>query len=258
MVLTVVKAKLIGDAGVMFLFLFQLFLSKYGWTERSSGGMASSSDVLVPSIDDKPPAELRDLPSMKEAASMPRPRGKPLAVLGGDPGLMKAIAKFQSFSQLPVTGQLDEATLAAMNQPRCGMPDRQPMRKATSLTLASGPGLAQRHSVLLSNPPRGGSASPSAKVRKKRFLQRLSRQEQEPGSPRAPGRRAFSRKLLRWRLVGEGYSSQLSDEEQRFIFRLAFRMWSEVTPLTFKEDRFSPAALIDIKLGFGRGESGSR
>ncbi|XP_072485131.1 matrix metalloproteinase-21 [Notamacropus eugenii] len=204
----------------------QLFLSKYGWTEGSSGGMA---------------------------ASMPRPRGKLLGGLGGDPGLMKAIAKFQSFSQLPVTGQLDEATLAAMNQPRCGMPDRQPVQKVTSLPLALGPGLAQRQRVPLSNQPRGGSASPSAKVRKKRFLQRLSRQEQEPGPPRAPGRRAFSRKLLRWRLVGEGYSSQLSDEEQRFIFRLAFRMWSEVTPLTFKEDRFSPAALIDIKLGFGRG-----
>uniref|UniRef100_A0A4X2ME35 Matrix metalloproteinase-21 n=1 Tax=Vombatus ursinus TaxID=29139 RepID=A0A4X2ME35_VOMUR len=170
----------------------QLFLSKYGWTEGSSG----------------------------------------------DPGLVKAITKFQSFSQLPVTGQLDEATLAAMNRPRCGMPDRQPMSKVDPLPLTSGTG-------------------PSAKVRKKRFLQLLSpparRQEQEPGPLRARGQRAFSRRLLRWRLVGEGYSGQLSIEEQRFIFRLAFRMWSEVTPLTFKEDRLSPAALIDIRLGFGRG-----
>uniref|UniRef100_G3W9L4 Matrix metallopeptidase 21 n=1 Tax=Sarcophilus harrisii TaxID=9305 RepID=G3W9L4_SARHA len=135
----------------------QLFLSKYGWTE---------------------------------AISTARPGGKLLGRPGGDPGLAKAIAMFQSFSQLPVTGQLDKATLAAMNQPRCGVPDRL---------------------------------------------------------------RAFSRRLLRWRLVGEGYSSQLSVEEQRFIFKLAFRMWSEVSPLKFKEDRLSPAARVDIKLGFGRG-----
>nr|XP_020829319.1 matrix metalloproteinase-21 [Phascolarctos cinereus] len=234
-----------------------LFLAKYGWTEGSSGGTASSSDVLGPSTDDKPPAGLRDLPSVQEATSMPRQRGKLLAGLIGDPGLVKAIAKFQSFSQLPVTGQLDEATLAAMNQPRCGMPDRQPMPKVDLPPPTSGTGLTRRDGALLNITPRGGSTGPGAKARKKRFLRLLSppprRQEQEPSPVRAPGQRAFSRRLLRWRLVGEGYSSQLSIEEQRFIFRLAFRMWSEVTPLTFKEDRLSPAALIDIRLGFGRG-----
>lgn len=56
--------------------------------------------------------------------------------------------------------------------------------------------------------------------------------------------------------MGEGYSSQLSVEEQRYIFRLAFRMWSEVTPLDFREDLTGPAATIDIKLGFGRGKKG--
>ncbi|XP_036590963.1 matrix metalloproteinase-21 [Trichosurus vulpecula] len=193
----------------------QLFLSKYGWTEGH--------------------------------------RVKLLVGLGRDPGLVKAIAKFQSFSQLPVTGQLDEATLAAMNQPRCGMPDRQPVQKVDLLPLTSDTGSAQRDRAPLSITPRGGSTDPSTKVRKKRFLKMFSPQKQEPSPPSAPGRRAFSRRLLRWRLVGEGYSSQLSIEEQRFIFSLAFRMWSEVTPLTFKEDLLSPAARIDIKLGFGRG-----
>lgn len=56
--------------------------------------------------------------------------------------------------------------------------------------------------------------------------------------------------------MAEGYSSQLSVEEQRAIFRLAFRMWSEVMPLDFREDLAGPAAAIDIKLGFGRGEKG--
>ncbi|KAF7661476.1 hypothetical protein LDENG_00260890 [Lucifuga dentata] len=64
---------------------------------------------------------------------------------------------------------------------------------------------------------------------------------------------AFSKRMLRWRLIGEGYSSQLSVEEQRHIFRLAFRMWSEVSPLEFVEDTLSPLEDVDIRLGFGTG-----
>lgn len=64
---------------------------------------------------------------------------------------------------------------------------------------------------------------------------------------------AFSKRLLKWRLIGEGYSSQLTVEDQRYIFRLAFRMWSEVSPLEFVEDMRSPLEEVDIKLGFGTG-----
>lgn len=64
---------------------------------------------------------------------------------------------------------------------------------------------------------------------------------------------AFSKRLLRWRLIGEGYSSQLTVEDQRYIFRLAFRMWSEVSPLEFVEDLRSPLEEVDIRLGFGTG-----
>ncbi|MEQ2210142.1 hypothetical protein XENOCAPTIV_008905 [Xenoophorus captivus] len=67
------------------------------------------------------------------------------------------------------------------------------------------------------------------------------------------GYMAFSKDVLRWRLIGEGYSSQLTVEEQRYIFRLAFRMWSEVSPLEFVEDTWSPLEDVDIKLGFGTG-----
>ena len=34
-----------------------------------------------------------------------------------------AIRKFQEFTGLPVTGRLDEATIAQTKKPRCGMPD---------------------------------------------------------------------------------------------------------------------------------------
>ncbi|XP_051888834.1 LOW QUALITY PROTEIN: matrix metalloproteinase-21-like [Pristis pectinata] len=65
---------------------------------------------------------------------------------------------------------------------------------------------------------------------------------------------AFTKSRLRWRILDEGYSSQLTIDDQKMILRLAFRMWSEVTPLIFIEDLTSPASEIDIKLGFGTSE----
>ncbi|XP_059507659.1 matrix metalloproteinase-21-like isoform X2 [Stegostoma tigrinum] len=62
---------------------------------------------------------------------------------------------------------------------------------------------------------------------------------------------AFSKTRLKWRILDEGYSSQLTIDDQKTILRLAFRMWSEVTPLMFEEDLTSPASEIDIRLGFG-------
>lgn len=82
------------------------------------------------------------------------------------------------------------------------------------------------------------------------FLVSGRRQKRDLGES---GFMAFSKTVLKWRLIGEGYSSQLSVEEQRYVFRLAFRMWSEVSPLEFVEDVWSPLEDVDIKLGFGTG-----
>ena len=41
----------------------------------------------------------------------------------GSPDLKAAIEKYQTFMGLPVSGELDEATLNEMKQPRCGMAD---------------------------------------------------------------------------------------------------------------------------------------
>uniref|UniRef100_UPI00358E6322 matrix metalloproteinase-21 n=1 Tax=Myxine glutinosa TaxID=7769 RepID=UPI00358E6322 len=70
---------------------------------------------------------------------------------------------------------------------------------------------------------------------------------------RSGGQVVFGRRPLRWRLIGEGYSSQLSIGEQRQVLMLAFRMWSEVAPVEFQEDLVSPPGFVDIKLGFGTG-----
>ncbi|XP_042636339.1 matrix metalloproteinase-21 [Orycteropus afer afer] len=150
----------------------------------------------------------------------------------GPSAFARAVRAFQRANQLPATGALDTATLRAMNRPRCGVRDPQ-----------GAPEL------------RGGPRpSPAARPRAKRFLQLL---RPLPGGEEAwrdgEAIRVFSRSTLKWRLVGEGYSSQLSADDQRHIFRLAFRMWSEVTPLHFREDLTGPSTQVDIKLGFGRG-----
>lgn len=91
--------------------------------------------------------------------------------------------------------------------------------------------------------------------RRKRHLATLVSRRRPKRDLRETGYMAFTKEVLKWRLIGEGYSSQLSIEEQRYILKLAFRMWSEVCPLEFVEDTRSPLEDIDIRLGFGTGES---
>lgn len=94
--------------------------------------------------------------------------------------------------------------------------------------------------------------STSARRRKRHLAGLMSKTRPQRGLSEH-GYMAFSKKLLKWRLIGEGYSSQLAVEEQRYIFRLAFRMWSEVSPLEFVEDTRSPLEDVEIRLGFGTG-----
>nr|XP_004659252.2 matrix metalloproteinase-21 [Jaculus jaculus] len=171
------------------------------------------------------------------AAWGPSPKGPAEASVGST--LVQAVRRFQRANRLPASGELDAPTLVAMNRPRCGVPDTRLPPPA----------------ILTTPPAPLAPLGPRPRVRSKRFLQMLlprpGRQQEDTWDSKAI--RAFSKKTLSWRLVGEAYSSQLSVDEQRYIFRLAFRMWSEVTPLNFREDLTSPGATVDIKLGFGRG-----
>uniref|UniRef100_A0A0D9QWU3 Matrix metalloproteinase-21 n=1 Tax=Chlorocebus sabaeus TaxID=60711 RepID=A0A0D9QWU3_CHLSB len=191
------QAKPIAD-----LHAAQRFLSRYGW-------------------------------SGLRAAWGPSPEGPPETPEGA--ALAAAVRRFQRANALPASGELDAATLAAMNRPRCGVPD---MRPPPPVAASSPPGPPRR--------PRS-RRSPRAPLS-------LSRRGWQPrGSPDGGAARAFSKRTLSWRLLGEALSSQLSASEQRRIVALAFRMWSEVTPLDFREDLAAPGAAVDIKLGFGRG-----
>lgn len=98
------------------------------------------------------------------------------------------------------------------------------------------------------------NAHPSEAVRRKKEpLASLISKSRRKRDLTLTGHMAFSKKVLNWRLIGEGYSSQLTIDDQRYIFRLAFRMWSEVSPLEFVEDTHAPLEDVDIRLGFGTG-----
>uniref|UniRef100_A0A668VKK1 Peptidase metallopeptidase domain-containing protein n=1 Tax=Oreochromis aureus TaxID=47969 RepID=A0A668VKK1_OREAU len=161
---------------------------------------------------------------------------------------ISALKEFQRVSGLPVTGVFDEATKLAMNKPRCGVPDKETLLKITSLNSSHDSRLGSQMGNFSEN-----AHQSEAVRRKKEHLASLISKSRRKRDLTPTGHMAFSKKVLNWRLIGEGYSSQLTIEDQRYIFRLAFRMWSEVSPLEFVEDTHAPLEDVDIRLGFGTG-----
>ncbi|XP_071551072.1 uncharacterized protein [Panulirus ornatus] len=66
------------------------------------------------------------------------------------------------------------------------------------------------------------------------------------------GGQRFNEPVLTWRLVTAGYSSQLGVGAQRAALALAFRMWSEVIPPIFLEERDPALDFVAISVGFGK------
>lgn len=268
----------------------QLFLSKYGfikpvnWEETQFEGSASAftEDLLVDFGD-----------AIQEATSPHHSRNSAWDGSGEDPdgasqAFVSALEEFQRVSGLPVTGLFDEATKDAMNKPRCGVPDKEMDWNAAPEPESSPSGSEKRSTLFNENDVNGAAAdssvtaesfkdetsndasvndkdvdsravSDSSNVRQsnvqrgKRHLAGLISKNRHRRGASEHGYMAFSKTLLKWRLMGEGYSSQLTVDEQRYVFRLAFRMWSEVSPLEFVEDTRSPLEDVDIRLGFGTG-----
>ncbi|XP_035763769.1 matrix metallopeptidase-21 [Neolamprologus brichardi] len=174
---------------------------------------------------------------------------------------ISALKEFQRVSGLPVTGVFDEATKLAMNKPRCGVPDKETaISNDTSVNYTTE--LLKITSLNSSHDSRPGSQTGNTSAnahqsetvrRKKENLASLISKSRRKRDLTPTGHMAFSKKVLNWRLIGEGYSSQLTIDDQRYIFRLAFRMWSEVSPLEFVEDTHAPLEDVDIRLGFGTG-----
>ncbi|CAH2322302.1 matrix metallo ase-21 [Pelobates cultripes] len=230
---TLQQAELVTD-----LTSAQDFLAKYGWTEPVIWDSSSTSN-------DK---HVRGLQMIQEGMSNSK---EDFAEPTKSPTFIEALKKFQKLNNLTATGILDDATINAMNKPRCGVPDNQISKsnlgEETLQRTSTNETGASNNDTKSSNPP---------KVRKKRFLDLLmssDKYKKDQEEQHGVGGKIFSKKLLKWRMLGEGYSSQLSINEQRYVFKLAFRMWSEIMPLDFEEDNTSPLYAVDIKLGFGTG-----
>lgn len=181
------------------------------------------------------------------------------------PNFIRALLEFQRVTGLPVTGVFDDATKVAMNKPRCGVPDKEVDLMETMETTTAAEDLSESSELINTTVTTWSndtdvdivqnSTSDKAETEKRHHLLTLMHKSsrRKRSTSALWGHAAFSKRILTWRLIGEGYSSQLSVDEQRYIFRLAFRMWSEVSPLQFVEDQHSAPDEIDIRLGFGTG-----
>jgi hypothetical protein len=135
-----------------------------------------------------------------------------------DDATLAALRRFQRFTGLPVTGEVDDATVAQMTKPRCGFPDIPsggPTGAGAGLT-SGGAGLT------------GGAVEPSG----------------------------FTLVGCRWPRTNLTYSFQnftadLTEAQARSAIVSAFRLWREAAPLTFTE-----AATADIVIRFVAGNHG--
>ncbi|XP_059386292.1 matrix metallopeptidase-21 [Carassius carassius] len=221
------QAELITDTDTA-----QRFLSKYGFIK-------DGDDPQIPAGQTEVSLSL----DLQEGGSVSRSSSPDL-------WFISALKEFQRVSGLPVSGVFDDVTKAAMNKPRCGVPDQDEELESAEQELNE---TAESNSTTTHNHTHAAANNTEPHGRKQRHLAALLRSRRRRDAGEWKGHMAFSKSLLKWRLMGEGYSSQLSIDEQKYIFRLAFRMWSEVSPLQFVEDVASPLEDIDIRLGFGTG-----
>lgn len=91
------------------------------------------------------------------------------------------------------------------------------------------------------------------RVRKRRSLRAVSIDQVFEG-PAGRSTRFPKDRPVRWRLLDDSFSSKIPLEEQKSRLELSFRMWSEVTPIKFVEDRQTSILDIDILIAFGKRE----
>uniref|UniRef100_H3ARV7 Peptidase metallopeptidase domain-containing protein n=1 Tax=Latimeria chalumnae TaxID=7897 RepID=H3ARV7_LATCH len=230
------------------------YLVNYGWVKPVNWESLPYQGVPPPKGEDVAPPDVSSVMIEGKSTRM-NVDEQQSSTMTPSPEYIQALRLFQEANGLPVTGILDEATRGVMNMPRCGVPDYK-----TEENITQNP-VGDSNMTSLDNDDANsvGSSLDNSTVRKKRFLQQLVEHHRQKRNDNDfidnsnPAGLGFSKSVLKWRLLGEGYSSQLTIDKQRYILQLAFRMWSEVMPLNFVEDMSSPATDIDIKLGFGTG-----
>ncbi|XP_066445622.1 matrix metalloproteinase-21-like [Eleutherodactylus coqui] len=218
----------------------QQYLMKYGWVTPVNWEEQAFGDI--PELD-QAPQDVFQLISEGESTERTTFMSPKTEI---SPDFSESLKKFQEANGLNATGLLDTPTKVTMNKPRCGVPDIKAPSKRKNATL----------SLLATNTTPHNSSHTGNSRRKRNVLSTLfdhfrrRRDDREALENENPA--SFSKRTLKWRLMGEGYSMQLSIEQQRRILITAFRMWSEVIPLQFEEDLTGED--IDIRVGFGTGQ----
>ncbi|XP_053730029.1 matrix metalloproteinase-28 [Synchiropus splendidus] len=133
--------------------------------------------------------------------------------------IRSAIREFQWLTRLPVTGQLDSATLRQMAEPRCGVSDEGSQQI-----------WSQRVNAVLT-----GKKLAARRLRPKRSL--------------AKGTEKWYKRHLTYQIVN--WPRLLSLGSVRLAVSVAFQLWSNVSGLVFQEVPEGPA---DIRLAFYEGD----
>ncbi|XP_019741522.1 matrix metalloproteinase-28 [Hippocampus comes] len=134
--------------------------------------------------------------------------------------MQSAIQKFQRLSRLPMTGELDSATLRQMAEPRCGVSDKGSQQV-----------WAQRVNIIFT--ARSSAGGPSWRRRKRSAIKADK----------------WYKSHLAYQIVN--WPSHLSLGSVRLAVSAAFQVWSNVSGLAFQEAPQGPA---DIRLAFYEGD----
>eukprot|EP00058_Branchiostoma_floridae_P023646 XP_002609136.1 hypothetical protein BRAFLDRAFT_126164 [Branchiostoma floridae] len=174
-----------------------------------------------------------------------------------DEEFKEAIRKFQQANNLTITGLLDDATRNKMNEPRCGNPDHTLAKNGTktvppdasNMTSNSSDDAHAKSNATVVVQKRAAEDTSQGNSRKRQSVLKTWMERQEE---RRKKRGIFVNNYVTWRLLGEGYSSQLDADLQLAVIQQAFRMWSEVIPPLFRPDHVSHIEEVDVNLAFGR------
>ncbi|CAH2276289.1 matrix metallo ase-21-like isoform X1 [Pelobates cultripes] len=222
----------------------QQYLVKYGWVAPVHWEEQTYPEI--PEFDQAPQDVSQ---AILEGQSSERHSLNTTKKVELNPLFSESLKKFQEANGLNATGILDSATKIAMNKPRCGVPDHKtPSKRGKNGTLSL---IAEEKDSQHNN-----SQMERTQRQKRSLLSKIvehhRRKRDSQGTLGNSNSLSFSKNTLKWRLMGEGYSMQLTIEQQRQILKKAFRMWSEVIPLQFVEDLNGDD--VDIRVGFGTGQ----
>ncbi|KAJ8404822.1 hypothetical protein AAFF_G00332090 [Aldrovandia affinis] len=190
----------------------QRFLSKYGFIKAVNWEKIQfGKEEAILSNDNPAPKDILSVIQEGESLSRMGIQDKSDEATES-PQFISALKEFQRVSGLPVTGAFDDATKAAMNEPRCGVPDKEEAISSSDTENSTGSelsnmtesnftaGVAANETFNGTGDWQASTVISSWKQHLKTLLSRGRRKREASGL----GHMAFSKKVLKWRLIEEG------------------------------------------------------